>query len=143
MFLSEKMESFEKLSDTFSRENQARLTATQVSINKIRTDIQSKKVAVDNAAEVTRKIQVLESQITELKSSNDYLSVQEMREFQMEIRFQETQIENLTSVQDQLKFAQRSCSFTKEFKDEVWVGWLVNFAIINFCNNWVANLDEM
>ena len=115
------MESFEKLSDTFSRENQARLTATQVSINKIRTDIQSKKVAVDNAAEVTRKIQVLESQITELKSSNDYLSVQEMREFQMEIRFQETQIENLTSVQDQLKFAQRSCSFTKEFKDEVWV----------------------
>ena len=107
------MESFEKLSDTFSRENQARLTATQVSINKIRTDIQSKKVAVDNAAEVTRKIQVLESQITELKSSNDYLSVQEMREFQMEIRFQETQIENLTSVQDQLKFAQRSCSFTK------------------------------
>ena len=117
------MESLDRIIEAFSNENVARLTSTQANIYEMERDIDRKKVELEKAEKVNQMINGFEKQIKKLESSTDYLSPQEMREFQMEICFQETQIENLTSVQDQLQFAQKSCSILEAFKEEVLVSW--------------------
>ena len=115
------MEVFDNLEAKLSAEHLARMALSLENITEMKKQIENDQVVVKKATIVNCQISDLNNKVTKLKTLDDYVSEENLKDLKMGIEIRQTLVDNLILVHQQIQLMQTNPAFLKDLKEDILV----------------------